>query len=205
MMRELSLVPRPGKEQPVPAKPRERILTTATELFQSEGIGAVGVNRIIDQADVAPMTLYRQFGGKDALVAATIEQWSVHWLHRLAEAMDRRGDDPSDRFDGLWDELEAWFDEPGFRGSFVANAATELRSELDHPAQARIVQHRQALRQLLEDLAKASGAYDPAVLAAQLQILTDGAISAAAVDRDPTAANGARDLARAAITAASTG
>jgi AcrR family transcriptional regulator len=189
----------------VSARPRDRILTTATELFHSEGIGAVGVNRIIGQADVAPMTLYRQFGGKDALVAATLEQWSIFWLHRLSDAMDRRGDDPSDRFDGLWDELESWFAEAGFRGSFVANAATELRSEPDHPAQARIVQHRQALRQLLEDLAKASGAHDPAVLAAQLQVLIDGAISAAAVDRDPASAAGARGLARVAVTAAATG
>jgi len=177
----------------VSARPRDRILNTATALFGAEGIGAVGVNRIIGQADVAPMTLYRQFGGKDALVAAALEQWSTQWLHRLAEAMDRHGDDPGDRFDGLWDELEAWFAEDGFRGSFVANAAT----------QPRIVQHRQALRQLLEDLAKSAGAYDPAVLAAQLQVLVDGAISAASVDRDRTAASGARALARAAITASS--
>ncbi|HEV8373688.1 MAG TPA: helix-turn-helix domain-containing protein, partial [Actinomycetota bacterium] len=46
----------------VPARPRERILTTATELFRQEGIAAVGVNRIIADAEVAPMTLYRQFG-----------------------------------------------------------------------------------------------------------------------------------------------
>ena len=132
------------------ARPRDRILTTATELFHSEGIGAVGVNRIIGQADVAPMTLYRQFGNKDNLVAAALEQWSTSWLHRLADAMDRRGDDPSDRFDGLWDELQAWFAEEPFRGSFVANAATELRSEPHHPAQTRIAQHRQALRRLGE-------------------------------------------------------
>jgi AcrR family transcriptional regulator len=186
----------------VSARPRDRILTTAVALFHSEGIGAVGVNRIIGQADVAPMTLYRQFGGKDALVAAALEQWSTQWLHRLAEAMDRRGDDPSARFDGLWDALEEWFASDGLRGSFVANAATELRSEPDHPAQARIGQHRQALRQLLEDLAKAAGADDPAVLAAQLQLLVDGAISAVAVDRDPTAARGARAMARAALTSA---
>jgi hypothetical protein len=86
----------------------------------------------------------------------------------------------------------------------VANAATELRGEPDHPAQARIAQHRQALRQLLEDLAKASGAYDPAVLAAQLQVLVDGAVSAASVDHDPTASTGARALAKAAVTRAST-
>jgi AcrR family transcriptional regulator len=188
----------------VPARPRERILTTAIALFSAEGIGAVGVNRIIGQADVAPMTLYRQFGGKDALVAAALEQWSIQWQHRLSEAMDRRGDDPADRFDGLWDELEAWFAADDFRGSFVANAATELRSEPDHPAQARIAQHRQALRQLLEDLAKASGAHDPPVLAAQLQVLIDGAVAAASVDHDPTASTGARALAKAAIARAST-
>ena len=189
----------------VSPRPRDRILTTATALFHAEGIGAVGVNRIIGQADVAPMTLYRQFGGKDTLVAATIEQWRVGFLHRLADAMDRRGDDPGDRFDGLWDELEAWFAEDGFRGSFVANAATELRREPDHPAQSRIVQHRQALRQLLEDLAKSAGAHDPAVLAGQLQILVDGAVAAASVDRDPAAARGARALARAAVATAAAG
>jgi AcrR family transcriptional regulator len=188
----------------VSARPRDRILSTSIALFSAEGIGAVGVNRIIGQADVAPMTLYRQFGSKDALVAAALEQWSIQWLHRLADAMDRRGDDPGDRFDGLWDELEAWFAEDGFRGSFVANAATELRGEPDHPAQAKIAQHRQALRQLLEDLAKTAGAYDPAVLAGQLQLLVDGAVSATSVDRSPAAATGARSLARAAVAAAST-
>jgi hypothetical protein len=65
-----------------------------------------------------------------------------------------------------------------------------------------IAAHRQGLRQLLEDLAKAAWAYDTAILAAQLQVLVDGAIAAAAVDRDPAAARGARELARAAMTAA---
>ena len=187
----------------VPARPRERILTTASELFYQEGIAAVGVNRIIAEAQVAPMTLYRQFGSKDGLVAATLEQWSTGWLHLLAEALDRRGDDPQQRFEGLWDALEEWFSSDGFRGSFIANAATELRSEPDHPAHAIIAAHRQALRQLLEDLAKLAGAYDAAVLAAQLQVLIDGATAAAAVDRDPAAAHGARALASAAITSAS--
>jgi AcrR family transcriptional regulator len=186
----------------VPARPRERILTTATTLFHQEGIAAVGVNRIITEADVAPMTLYRQFGGKDALVAASLDQWGTQWLHWLAEALDRSGDDPQARFDGLWETLEGWFASDGFKGSFVANAATELRREPDHPAHAVIAHHRQAFRTLLEDLAKAAGAYDTAVLAAQLQVLIDGAISAAAVDRDPAAARGARALAQAAVAAA---
>jgi AcrR family transcriptional regulator len=185
----------------VRAKPRERILTTATTLFSQEGIAAVGVNRIIAEADVAPMTLYRQFGGKDELVATALEQWGVQWLHRLADAVDRSGDDPAARFAGLWDALESWFAEADFRGSFVANAAAELRSLPDHPAHAVVAQHRLDLRQLLEDLAKLAGAHDPTELAAQLQVIIDGAIATAAVDRDPAAARGARALATAAIAA----
>ena len=61
-------------EPTVASRPRERILDAATRLFYDKGIQAVGVNRIIAEADVAPMTLYRQFGGKDELVAATIER-----------------------------------------------------------------------------------------------------------------------------------
>ena len=187
----------------VPTRPRERILTTATELFRREGIAAVGVNRIIREADVAPMTLYRQFESKDGLVAASLEHWGTQWLHLLAEALDRRGDDPWSRFDGLWDTLEEWVAGDGFRGSFIANGAAELRREPGHPAHAVVAAHRAALRQLLEDLAKAAWAYDAAVLAAQLQVLVDGAIAAAAVDREPAAARGARELARAAVSAAS--
>jgi AcrR family transcriptional regulator len=185
----------------VSARPRDRILITATELFRKEGIAAVGVNRIINEADVAPMTLYRQFGSKDGLVAAALEHWGTQWLHFLADALDRRGDDPRARFDGLWDALEEWVAADGFRGSFIANGATELRSEPGHPGHAVIAAHRQGLRQLLEDLAKAAWAYDTAVVAARLQVLVDGVIAAAAVDRDPAAARGARELARAAMTA----
>jgi AcrR family transcriptional regulator len=52
-----------------PSKPRDRILATATRLFPEEGIQAVGINRIVAEAEVALMTVYRQFGG-DELVAA---------------------------------------------------------------------------------------------------------------------------------------
>jgi AcrR family transcriptional regulator len=183
----------------LPSKPRERILTTATALFDEEGISAVGVNRIIAEADVAPMTLYRQFGNKNELVAATIEQWSTQWLHMLTDRLERHGDHAAARYTALWDALEAWFASGGFRGSFVLNAAAELRSEPGHPAHTVIAAHRRAVRQLLEDLAKAAGAPDPAGLAAQLQVLMDGAIEIAALDRQPAAARTSRLLALAAL------
>jgi len=183
----------------VPLKPRERILNTATALFNQEGIAAVGVNRIIAEAEVAPMTLYRQFGNKNPLVAATVERWGTRWLGMLAEALERHGDHADARYAGLWDALEAWLAADGFRGSFVLNAAAELRSEPAHPAHQAIAAHRRAVRELLVELAEAAGAHHPAGLAVQLQVLMDGAIGSAALDRQPAAARTSRTLALAAL------
>jgi AcrR family transcriptional regulator len=183
------------------AKPRDRILSTATTLFAREGILNVGVNRVIAEADVAPMTLYRQFGGKDELVAATLEQWSAQWLHWLADRLDRAGDDPEARFAALWDALDEWFARDDFCGSFVASAAAELRSEPEHPGHRVIAAHRSAMRQLLEDLTKAAGVHDPAILAAQLQVLVEGAIVGALIDREPRLARHARELTEIALDA----
>jgi AcrR family transcriptional regulator len=187
----------------VSPKPRDRILDAATRLFYQKGIEVVGVNPVIDEADVAPMTLYRQFVSKDRLVAAALEQWSTNWLHSINDRIDRAGDDPQRRFDALWDALEDWFATGGFRGSFVTNAAIELRSKPDHPAHKVVLAHRMAVDHLLEDLAKLAGASDPANLAAQLQVLVDGAITVAAADRRPGVAADVRALATTALAAAS--
>ena len=186
----------------VSPKPRDRILDAATRLFYQKGIEVVGVNPVIDEASVAPMTLYRQFGGKDQLVAAALEQWSANWLHAINDRVDRAGDDPQRRFDALWDALEDWFATDDFRGSFVTNAAIELRSKPDHPAHKVILAHRMAVDHLLEDLAKLAGAADPADLAAQLQVLVDGAVTVATADRRPGVAANVRALAKAALAAA---
>jgi AcrR family transcriptional regulator len=181
--------------------PRERLLETATNLLYREGIQAVGINRIVGEAEVALMTLYRQFGDKDTLVAAALENWSTQWLHWLADRINRDGGEPRVRFERLWDALEEWFTSEDFHGSFVASAASELRGEPNHPAHKVIESHRTAMRQLLEDLAKAAGAEDPAELATHLQVIIDGATSMAALDRTAAPARNARTLATAALDA----
>jgi AcrR family transcriptional regulator len=138
------------------------------ELFLQYGIGAVGISRLIAEADVALMTLYRQFGGKD-------------------------------NFDRLWTALEDWLTSKEFCGSLVAIAATELRGKPQHPAHQAIFEHRMAMRQLLEDLAKLADAPDPAALAAQLHVLVEGAVAVAIVDRQSGHAPSVRALASTAL------
>jgi AcrR family transcriptional regulator len=163
--------------------PRDRLLDSATRLFLEDGIRAVGITRIIADAGVALMTLYRQFDGKDDLVAAAVERWSVEWLEWLEGELDACGDDPPARLDGLWSALDGWLASGWFRGSLVINAAIELRGSRQHPAHAAIAEHQMALRQLLEALAISADATDPAALAAQLHVLVEGLLAAAIVER----------------------
>jgi AcrR family transcriptional regulator len=192
-------------------RPRERILDAATGLFAEEGVNATSVDRVVDEADVAPMTVYRHFGSKDELVAVTLERWSVRWLAWLRDESGTGGEDPGSRLEsppdadagarleGLWDALEKWFADEGFRGSYVDNVATELRAKPGHPAQAAIAAHRAALRELLGDLATAAGVPSPAGAALQLHILIDGATAVAVHDRQPGAAASARAMAAAVL------
>ena len=176
-------------------RPRERILVAATRLFADEGIQATSVDRVIAEAGVAPMTVYRHFAGKDELVTATVERWSREWLDWLRAEAGEDGTDPGARLEGLWDALEKWFADEGFRGSYVANVATELRAKPSHPAQAVIATHRAALRELLQDIATTAGVPSPREAALQLHMLIDGATAAAVVDRQPGAAASARAIA----------
>jgi AcrR family transcriptional regulator len=162
----------------------ERILAAATRLFLEGGIRAVSIERIIAEARVAQMTPYRQFGSKDQLVAAVLEQFGVGLLQSLNLRLERCGDDSAVRLAVATE----WAVTDGHPGPLVLSAATELRGEPDHPAHSVIAAHQQAVRQQLEDLAKLVGADAPMELAAQLHLVLEGAVATAVVDRRPPSA-----------------
>src|SRR5437016_8567992 len=78
------------------AAPRERILTSALDLFYGHGIHAVGVDAIAEAAATNKMTLYRHFGSKDDLVAECLRRLAAEtdaaWEENAgAHAGDPRG------------------------------------------------------------------------------------------------------------------
>jgi AcrR family transcriptional regulator len=44
------------------------VLAAANELFYNEGVHTVGIDRIVEQADMAKASLYSTIGSKDELV-----------------------------------------------------------------------------------------------------------------------------------------
>ncbi len=169
---------------------RERILATAAELFYREGVRAVGVGRIADEAKVAKMSLYYHFRSKDELVAAWLERRDAEWMCWLRDAVDSTGGG----IPAVFDALRAWFDEPDFRGCAFINTQAELghRSE---SAAAVIAAHKRELRNYLARLAAADGLPEPERVARRLLLLVEGAIVTAAIEGSSKAANDAREVA----------
>jgi hypothetical protein len=131
--------------------------------------------------------------------AADLERSSERWLAWLATETIRRQDPPESALSALWDALEAWFASDDFAGSALAAAVVAPPDGRGPAAHAVLVRHRQALRRLLEDLARSAGARDPAALAGQLLTLVEGAMTGALIDRHPGVARHARELTRIAI------
>lgn len=91
------------------------------------------------------------------------------------------------------------FPAPGYHGcAFIAATAEAPRDgRIDEATHA----YRREFRELFAELAAAAGAPDPALLASQLQLLYDGASTAAKLDRDPSIAGPTRAAAASLVAA----
>lgn len=162
-----------------PTNAQERLLEAAQDLFYRQGIGATGVDRLVEAADVAKMTLYNNFGSKDELVAAYLTRRHEAWERRL-EAHVERADSPDERLLAVFDAYLESASEPGHRGCAFLNAAAELPRE-GHPARAVIRSHKESVRELLREQAATAAAEAPDELAEQLFLLLEGAIVTAGI------------------------
>jgi AcrR family transcriptional regulator len=173
---------------------RRHLLEVAERLFYAHGYRAVGVDRLIAEADVAKATFYRHFPTKDDLVVAVLDARDSRWRQELAEQLVARAPDPRDRPLAVFDVLAEQFASDGFRGCAFLNTMVEVASR-SHPAHAAAQRHKQHLTDDLEGLLREAFVPSPAELAPQLLLLIDGAIVTAVREGSPQAALRARALA----------
>jgi AcrR family transcriptional regulator len=178
----------------------DRILDQADELFYRQGLQGVGMREVRGASGVSLKRLYACYPSKEALITAYLERRDRQWRGELREYV-AAGDDPVSRILLVFDSLELWFQQPGFRGCAFINAFGEVGSV--SPAIADAARsHKSALYAFLHELTTEAGAAEPELLARQLAILVDGAIVSAAFNEEPAAARWARDAAAALLEAA---
>jgi AcrR family transcriptional regulator len=178
---------------------RDRLLEAADRLFYNEGVHNVGIDRVLEEAGVAKGSLYYNFGGKDDLVRAYLDNRHARWAERIADRQ-ARVDGPERKILAVFDALADLFAEPGFRGCAFINAAAEAPPGSAEDLATK--DFRTWLHELFTVLVAAAGYEDVRGLAVQLVLLYDGSNIAAALDADPRAARSARTAAEALMAAA---
>src|SRR4029079_7775788 len=146
---------------------RRRILETADRLFYQEGVRAVGIDRIIAEAEVAKMSLYNHFPSKDDLILAVLKYREESMLGFFRSAMERHGKKTKNPLRAFFAALKDFFESPGFRGCPFQNAAVEL-ADPAHPGTEFARGHKQRFSQFLrglveETVGKAGAKVAPAV------------------------------------------
>jgi len=172
---------------------RERILDAAYDLFSRSGVRAIGVDTITAEADVAKMTLYRNFASKNDLALAFLalreERWTVGWLQT---EVGRRAASPAGRLLSIFDVFSEWFAREDFEGCAFVTSLLEFEDATDPVRRACIV-HLVNIRAYVCELATAAGVADAQRFADQWHLLMKGSIIAAH-EGDRDAAMKAREL-----------
>jgi AcrR family transcriptional regulator len=173
---------------------RQRILETADRLFYRDGVRAVGIDRIIAEASVAKMSLYKHFPSKDDLILAVLVYREEKILEFFGTAMERHGKRTKDRLRAFFASLKDWFESPGFRGCVFQNAVIEL-ADPAHAGARFAKDHKKRFQELLAGLVEESLGTRGAKVAPVVGLLVEGAIVTAVIQGSSTSADIARDAA----------
>ncbi len=182
---------------------RERILSTAIDLFYKNGIQAVGVDKIVAEARVAKMTLYSYFPSKDDLVKEYIEVSAEKWLTDFHAYLNTNCKNDKDRLIKSFEYLKVLYNETdNFRGSALLNAELEL-ADPSNAVHGLTLEFQESIRESFENWAFNSNFKDARDLSYSLIMLFQGAIVTAITEDFPEPVNQAIKTAKIIIEAKS--
>lgn len=133
---------------------RKQLVETAERLFYREGFHATGVDRVIAEAGVARMTLYKHFPSKDELVLAVLAHREQSYWEVLDAAVDEAKAHDETTIRAVVEAHVQWLIDEGSNGCLLLKALGEYAAH-----SARIVEfatgHKQRvlafIRALLQD------------------------------------------------------
>ncbi|WP_034946910.1 TetR/AcrR family transcriptional regulator [Erwinia oleae] len=171
----------------------EQLLDIAEQLIYQHGIHATGIDLLVKTSGISRKTIYRYFANKEALCAAALERRDRRWMAWLAR--ESQADDPHGRILALFSALKKWFGSDDFRGCAFINTAGEI-SDPSHPLRHIARDHKNNLKTFITGLCREANVVDCDIMASQLLLLIDGAITVAMVMNDVSAADDAQQIAR---------
>ncbi|MDX8448383.1 TetR/AcrR family transcriptional regulator [Mesorhizobium captivum] len=126
------------------SRKRQHVVDTAYLLFKRDGFHATGVDRIIAEAGIAKMTMYRHFPAKDELIVAVLEHRAARFERQL-DRLAATADTAAAKIATILDWHERWFRDADFHGCLFAHALAEF-GDPDHPVFKAAVRQKNGLR-----------------------------------------------------------
>lgn len=159
---------------------RDQLIEAGLDLFYRHGFNATGIDKVLAEAGVAKMTLYKHFRSKEELIQAVLRRRDEKFRDWLMNYVEGHADTPRARLLALFAAHDEWFSEKGFRGCLFLNASAEFAGNTDA---IRILanEHKRLIHTYIRGLAAAAGSRNPDRLADWLMLLLDGAIGCALV------------------------
>ncbi len=173
---------------------RDHLLKTALRLFNQHGYTATGIDLIIAEAGVAKTTLYRHFDTKEDLILAALQQRDEEARDAMRAFVEQHASDPVERLLATFDHVEAWFRDEQFRGCLFVSAAGEHK-DTANPVFRAAVLHKRLVLAYFEELAHAARVAEPKRIAAEINLLHEGATAIAQMTRTAEPARQAKRMA----------
>ncbi|RXG92648.1 TetR family transcriptional regulator [Bradyrhizobium zhanjiangense] len=118
---------RPPKDQTRPDAPRARLLRTGVAILTEKGFSAVGVEEILDAAEVPKGSFYHYFDSKEAFGLALIDAYANYFARKLDRWFDDTERAPLDRLrDFIADARSGMARHRYRRGCLVGNLGQEM-------------------------------------------------------------------------------
>jgi AcrR family transcriptional regulator len=161
----------------VPTSKREQLVETAMRLFCRDGFHATGIERILEEAGCAKMTLYNHFKSKDDLILAALRRRDELFRNELHKEIDAHADTPCGRLESFVEFFAQRLDCPDANGCMFANVSAEF-PDTSSAIRAAAAEHKGLLLAYIRTLADEAGAPDPDAMAEHLALLIEGASAA---------------------------
>jgi AcrR family transcriptional regulator len=154
---------------------RDELIQKALQTFYRNGFHATGMDMLASETGISKTSMYKHFRAKEDLILAVLRLRDEHFRNWLYRRMEELADTPRGQLIAMFDALEEWFDEPGYRGCLFIKASSEYQDS-SHPIHMQSADHKQKLESHIIELARKAEMRNPAELARQLLLLKEGAI-----------------------------
>lgn len=174
---------------------RQRLVDAAVRRFYRDGFRNVGIDQVLADVGISKTAFYKHFESKEDLMLAALEAQN-RWLQGTFRQMvqERGGPSAHGQLRALFDVVEQIIESDEFHGCIFVNVSMEFPL-LHEPAHQAAARSKEAIENLVHDLAVKAGAADPGALAQELCLIMEGVYVTRHVTGRPNTIGIARRLA----------